>query len=54
MKKIQNIIINTKKGGYTGNRIWLAHKLEGVVRNKAIKPVKKKKKLDTNSTTLTQ
>lgn len=30
-----------KKGGYNGNEMWRTHRLEGVVKNKAIKPVKK-------------
>lgn len=33
-----------KKSGYVGSEVWLAHRLEGVVKNKAIKSVKKKKK----------
>lgn len=33
-----------KKSGYGGDRIWRAHRLEGVVKNKGIKPVRKKKK----------
>jgi hypothetical protein len=32
----------TRKGGYVGDRMWQAHRLEGVVRNKGIKPSKKK------------
>jgi hypothetical protein len=33
-----------KKGGYNGNEMWRTHRLEGVVKNKAIKAIKKKKK----------
>jgi len=33
-----------RKGGYNGNKIWRTHRLEGVVKNRAIKPIKKKKK----------
>lgn len=32
-----------KKSGYEGDEMWKAHRLEGVVKNKGIKPVKKKK-----------
>jgi len=32
------------KGGYSGTRMWGAPRLEGVVKNKAIKPVRKTKK----------
>ncbi len=32
-----------KKGGYDGEEMWRAHRLEGVVKNKAIKPLKKKR-----------
>jgi len=32
------------KGGKEGNKMWKAHRLEGVVKNKGIKPVKKSKK----------
>ncbi len=32
-----------KKEGYRGSEMWTAHRLEGVVKNKAIKPTKKKK-----------
>jgi hypothetical protein len=32
-----------KKSGYNGNKIWRTHRLEGVVKNKAIKPIKKKR-----------
>ena len=31
-----------KKGGYNGNEMWKTHRLEGVVKNKGIKAVKKK------------
>ena len=34
-----------KKGGYNGNEMWRTHRLEGVVKNKAIKPIRKKKKI---------
>lgn len=33
-----------KKGGYSGDEMWKAHRLEGVVKNKAIKPLLKKKR----------
>ena len=32
-----------QKGGYGGDEMWRTHRLEGVVKNKGIKPVKKKK-----------
>lgn len=45
---MKNKIIATKanagKGGRKGNQMWSAHRLEGVVKNVAIKPEKKKKK----------
>ena len=41
-----------KKGGYRGNGLWKAHRLEGVVKNKAIKPVKKKRKNKTKQVIL--
>ncbi len=30
-----------KKGGYNGDRIWRTHRLEGVVKNRGIKPIRK-------------
>ncbi|MFZ2621084.1 MAG: hypothetical protein WAX85_01125 [Minisyncoccia bacterium] len=36
-----------KKGGYNGNEMWRTHRLEGVVKNVAVKPKKKKKKVNT-------
>ncbi|MEI6420482.1 MAG: hypothetical protein WCO30_02495 [bacterium] len=42
--KILSGKIKTKKGGCTGTELWSAHRLEGVVKNKAIKPFKKPKK----------
>lgn len=33
-----------KKGGYVGNEMWEAHRLEGVVENRGIKNIKKHKK----------
>jgi hypothetical protein len=33
-----------KKGGHAGDEMWRTHRLEGVVKNRGIKPVKKKKK----------
>jgi hypothetical protein len=32
------------KGGMKGDRMWRTHRLEGVVKNRAIKPKKKGKK----------
>lgn len=43
-KNIQGKFKN-RKGGYAGNEIWEAHRLEGVVKNVAIKPKKKNKKI---------
>lgn len=34
-----------KKGGYNGNKMWRTHRLEGIVKNVAIKPVKKERKV---------
>ena len=36
---------HAKKGGYNGDKMWRTHRLEGVVKNKAIKPVKKERKV---------
>lgn len=36
--------ISGPKGGRKGNQMWSAHSLEGVQKNAAIKPEKKKKK----------
>jgi|688.fasta_scaffold2031178_2 hypothetical protein len=41
----RNFKRKAKKGGYVGNEMWTAHRLEGVVKNKAIKPIKKKKQI---------
>lgn len=32
-----------KKSGYDGNEMWRTHRLEGVVKNKGIKPIKRRK-----------
>lgn len=34
----------SKKGGYVGDKMWKTHRLEGSVKNRAIKPIKKKRK----------
>ena len=33
-----------RKGGYEGVRVWQAYRLEGVVKNVGIKPVRKTRK----------
>jgi len=44
MKKEMKVMKgNLKKGGKIGDERWEAHRLEGVVKNKAIKPIKKQK-----------
>jgi len=35
---------STKKGGLQGNKMWTSHRLEGGVKNRAIKPVRKAKR----------
>lgn len=35
--------LRARKSGYGGDRMWRAHRLEGDVKNRAIKPIKKKK-----------
>ena len=42
-KKIITGKRHAKKGGYNGSEMWRTHRLEGVVKNKAIKPIRKKK-----------
>lgn len=42
-KKITSKKKNKKKTGYIGEEIWLAHRLEGVVKNKSTKHIKKAK-----------
>jgi len=37
--------MNNQKGGYRGSEMWSAHRLEGAVKNSAIKPIKKPKKI---------
>jgi hypothetical protein len=37
--------MNNQKGGYRGSEMWSAHRLEGAVKNAAIKPIKKPKKI---------
>lgn len=44
MERIINIQNTIRKGGQKGDRMWRTHRLEGVVKNKAIKPQKKQKK----------
>ena len=39
-----------RKAGYVGNEMWNAHRLEGVVKNKGIKKVKKNSKQVIKST----
>ena len=45
-KKIITGKRRAKKGGYNGDKMWRTHRLEGVVKNVAIKSVKKKKKIN--------
>jgi len=37
--------MNNQKGGYRGSEMWSAHRLEGAVKNAAIKLIKKPKKI---------
>lgn len=37
--------MKAQKGGCCGNEMWSAHRLEGAVKNAAIKPIKKPKKI---------
>jgi len=41
-KQIFSGKIKATKGGYGGDKMWRATRLEGVVKNRAIKPIKKK------------
>lgn len=43
-KNIITGIHTMKKGGYGGDEMWRTHRLEGVVKNRGIKPIKKKKR----------
>jgi hypothetical protein len=36
--------IGARKSGYNGDKMWHATRLEGVNKNRGIKPVRKKKK----------
>ena len=44
-KKIIQKDKKTSKSGLFAERRWEAHRLEGIIKNKAIKPIKKKKKI---------
>lgn len=37
-------ITGYKRGVYSGNRLWRAHRMEGVIKNKGIKPDRKEKR----------
>ncbi len=39
-----NIGKSDRKGGYNGNRIWTAHRLEGSTRGRVNNPIRKRKK----------